>query len=43
MSTSLVYHAFGVRTYDYRRTEYKDGAVYSRLGSDQAKVLICLD
>lgn len=31
MSTSLVYHAFGARTYHYRKTEYKDGAIYLHL------------
>ena len=28
MSTSFVYHAFGVRTYDYRTTKYEGGAIY---------------
>jgi len=28
MSTSFIYHAFGAKTYDYRRTEYKEGAIY---------------
>src|SRR3954463_13468711 len=27
MSTSLLYHAFGVRGYDYTRTRYEGGAV----------------
>jgi transposase len=27
MSTSLSYHAFGVRGYDYVRTDYQDGQV----------------
>jgi hypothetical protein len=27
MSTSLLYHAFGVRGYTYRKTEYVDGSV----------------
>ncbi|HEV3166710.1 MAG TPA: ISL3 family transposase [Isosphaeraceae bacterium] len=27
MSTSLLYHAFGIRGYQYRRTEYRDGRV----------------
>ena len=31
MSTSLLYHAFCVRTYDHVRTEYRDGAVYEHL------------
>ena len=28
MSTSLLYHAFGLRGYRYRRTEYNDGHVF---------------
>lgn len=31
MSTSLLYHAFCVRTYDHVRTEFRDGAVYEHL------------
>jgi transposase len=31
MSTSLVYHAFGARTYDHTRTEFRGGAVYLHL------------
>jgi transposase len=31
MSTSLLYHAFCVRTYQHVRTEYRDGAVYEHL------------
>jgi len=27
MSTSLLYHAFGIRGYEYVRTEYQDGEV----------------
>jgi len=27
MSTSLLYHAFGVRGYHYQRTEYAGGSV----------------
>ena len=27
MSTSLLYHAFGVRGYDYHSTQYREGAV----------------
>ena len=26
MSTSLLYHAFGIRGYHYTRTDYQDGA-----------------
>jgi transposase len=28
MSTSLLYHAFGATTYDYRSSEYRGGAIY---------------
>jgi transposase len=28
MSTSLLYHAFGLKTYEYLRTEYRNGAVF---------------
>ena len=28
MSTSLLYHAFGIRGYDYLRTDYQDGQVH---------------
>ena len=28
MSTSLLYHAFGLRTYEYIRTEYLNGAIF---------------
>lgn len=28
MSTSLLYHAFGLRTYDYLRTQYLNGATF---------------
>ena len=31
MSTSLIYHAFGAKTYNYRRTEYKEGAIWLHL------------
>ncbi len=31
MSTSLMYHAFGATTYDYLKTEYKQGAIYFHL------------
>jgi transposase len=31
MSTSLLYHAFGVRGYQYQRTEYAGGAVIFRI------------
>jgi transposase len=31
MSTSLLYHAFGARTYRYLKTEYRGGAIYFHL------------
>ena len=27
MSTSLLYHAFGIRGYDYVKTDYREGRV----------------
>jgi len=37
MSTSLVYHAFGAKTYDYVRTEYREGTVYFHLRKKRAR------
>ena len=34
MSTSLLYHAFGIRGYDYVRTEYQDGQVIFTIAQD---------
>jgi transposase len=34
MSTSLLYHAFGIRGYDYVRTEYQDGQVIFTITQD---------
>jgi transposase len=34
MSTSLLYHAFGIRGYDYVRTEYHDGRVIFTIAQD---------
>ena len=31
MSTSLIYHGFGARTYNYCSTKYQDGAVFFHL------------
>ena len=31
MSTSLMYHAFGAKTYDYVKTEYREGAIHFHL------------
>ena len=32
MSTSLLYHAFAIRGYDYVRTDYAEGAVTFTIG-----------
>jgi len=37
MSTSLIYHAFGAKTYDYRSTEYKEGAIWLHLEKKPGK------
>ena len=34
MSTSLLYHAFGIRGYDYVRTDYQDGRVIFTITQD---------
>ena len=34
MSTSLLYHAFGIRGYDYVRTQYQDGQVIFTITQD---------
>src|SRR5215469_3023607 len=34
MSTSLLYHAFGIRGYDYVRTQYQDGQVIFTISQD---------
>ena len=34
MSTGLLYHAFGIRGYDYVRTEYSDGQVIFTIAQD---------
>ena len=34
MSTSLLYHAFGIRGYDYVRTDYQDGQVIFTIAQD---------
>lgn len=31
MSTSLLYHGFGIRGYDYQRTSYEDGVIVFRI------------
>jgi len=37
MSTSLMYHAFGARTYVYLKTEYKEGSIYFHLKKKSQK------
>jgi transposase len=34
MSTSLLYHAFGIRGYQYIRTDYRGGEVFFTIGQD---------
>jgi transposase len=43
MSTSLLYHAFGIRGYDYVRTEYRDGQVIFTItqGPDDCRCSAC--
>jgi transposase len=36
MSTSLLYHAFGIRGYEYVRTDYRDGATIFTIRQDPA-------
>ena len=36
MSTSLLYHAFGVRGYRYRRTDFIEGAVVFTIEQDRS-------
>ena len=40
MSTSLLYHAFGLRGYDYVHTKYEEGAVHFRVVPKPA-LLVC--
>ena len=35
MSTSLLYHAFGIRGYCYRRTAYEDGGIVFTITKDR--------
>ncbi len=39
MSTSLLYHAFGVRGYEYRSTEYAKGGVTMTI--EQPRQALC--
>jgi transposase len=38
MSTSLLYHTYGIRGYEYRRTEYIDGAVLFHIEQPREKL-----
>jgi transposase len=40
MSTSLLYHGFGIRGYLYEKTEYRDGAIHFTI-SQPAKLIRC--
>ena len=40
MSTSLLYHAFGIRGYDYVHTKYEEGAIHFRV-EPKPDLLIC--
>ena len=40
MSTSLLFHAFGLTDQEYLKTEYKNGAVYFHIQTKEKK-LIC--
>ena len=40
MSTSLLYHAFGIRGYEYIRTEYRGGQVIFTIDQER-KTLRC--
>ena len=40
MSTSLLYHAFGLRGYDYVHTKYEGGAINFRV-APKAELLVC--
>jgi len=40
MSTSLLYHAFGLRGYEYVHTKYKDGAINFRV-APKPELLVC--
>ena len=39
MSTSLLYHAFGVRGYEYRSTEYSKGGITMTI--EQPRAALC--
>ena len=40
MSTSLLYHAFGLKDYEYIRTYYQEGAEYFRI-KPKKKLMVC--
>ena len=37
MSTSILYHGFGVRDYRHLKTEYRDGALFGKRGETAAE------
>ena len=41
MSTSLLYHAFGIRGYDYVRTDYRGGQVIFTIAQDPDDCRCC--
>jgi transposase len=43
MSTSLIYHAFGAKTYDYVKTEYREGCIHFHLRKKphQRRCVVC--
>jgi len=41
MSTSMMYHAFGARSYRYSKTEYRGGALYFHLVKKQHECASC--
>lgn len=38
MSTSLLYHAFGIRGYEYQRTDYVSGEVYFTMSQERERL-----
>ena len=41
MSTSLLYHAFGIRGYEYVRTDYSGGATLFTIRQDPQQTCRC--
>ena len=42
MSTSLLYHAFGVRGYGYRKTDFFEGAVIFTMSNHESRIAVRL-